>query len=45
VGGTIALLSRAGCDVVVVYLSDGVGAFKGHVPEGEVRARYSGVRG
>jgi LmbE family N-acetylglucosaminyl deacetylase len=34
VGGTIALLSRAGCDGVVVYLSDGAGAFEGRVPEG-----------
>ena len=44
VGGSIALLSKAGCDVVVVYLTDGAGAFKGHVPEGEEWARYSGVR-
>jgi LmbE family N-acetylglucosaminyl deacetylase len=43
-GGTIALLSRAGYDVVVVYLTDGAGAFEGHVPEGEERARYSGIR-
>jgi LmbE family N-acetylglucosaminyl deacetylase len=43
-GGTIALLSRAGYDVVVVYLTDGAGAFEGHVPEGEERARYSDIR-
>jgi LmbE family N-acetylglucosaminyl deacetylase len=43
-GGTIALLSKAGYDVVVAYLTDGAGAFEGHVPEGEERARYSGIR-
>ena len=43
-GGTIALLSKAGYDVVVAYLTDGAGAFEGHVPEGEERAMYSGIR-
>ena len=43
-GGTIALLSKAGYDVVVAYLTDGAGAYEGHVLEGEERARYSGIR-
>ncbi|MDT7870727.1 MAG: PIG-L family deacetylase, partial [Thermoproteus sp.] len=43
-GGTIALLSKAGYDVVVAYLTDGAGAYEGHVLEGEERDRYSGIR-